>query len=63
MEIKDYMYILQHDIHSVLLTTNNEQGHPATAYMDVMHADESGIYFLTSQGKDSGEGNYRCGRS
>ena len=37
MEIKDYMYILQHDIHSVLLTTNNEQGHPATAYMDVMH--------------------------
>jgi len=52
METKDYMYILQHDIHSVVLATNNEQGHPATAYMDVMHADESGIYFLTSKGKD-----------
>ncbi len=52
MEIKDYMYILQHDIHSVVLATNDEQGHPVTAYMDVMHADESGIYFLTSKGKN-----------
>ena len=35
MKIKDYMYILQHEIHSVVLATNDEQEHPATAYMDV----------------------------
>lgn len=52
METNDYMKILQHDIHSVVLASNDENGRPVTSYMDVMHADESGIYFLTSKGKE-----------
>ncbi|MDE7266253.1 MAG: 4Fe-4S binding protein [Lachnospiraceae bacterium] len=52
MEYLDYLKILQNDIHSVVLATNDKNGHPVTAYMDVMYADEGGIYFLTSRGKE-----------
>lgn len=51
MEYLNYLKILQKDLHSVVLAVNDELGHLATAYMDVMFADEDGIYFMTSKGK------------
>lgn len=52
MEYYDYLKILEKDIHSVVLAINDEHGHPATAFMDVMLTDKNGIYFMTSRGKD-----------
>lgn len=52
MDAQDYLYILYKEIHSVVLATTDGDGHPATAYMDVMYADDTGIYFMTSKGKD-----------
>jgi uncharacterized pyridoxamine 5'-phosphate oxidase family protein/Pyruvate/2-oxoacid:ferredoxin oxidoreductase delta subunit len=51
LEYLKYFQILFKDIHSIVLATNDENGHPATAYMDVMMADQKGIYFMTSRGK------------
>ena len=51
MTTKEIMNILFKDIHSIAVGTIDEDGHPFTAYMDVMRADETGIYVSTSRFK------------
>ena len=52
-EILNYLY---NDIHSVCMSTIDEEGKPFSAFMDIMRADESGIYVSTSRWKKL----YRC---
>lgn len=52
MEIKDYLRILAEDIHSVVLSTLDDDGRPVTRAIDIMRWDEKGLYFLTAQGKN-----------
>ncbi|MGN1405896.1 MAG: 4Fe-4S binding protein [Erysipelotrichaceae bacterium] len=47
-----YLKLLVEDIHSVSLATLDEDNHPVSRIIDMMHYDEEGIYFLTAQGKD-----------
>ena len=42
---------LQREIHSTVAATVDEDGLPATCAIDVMDADENGLYFLTARGK------------
>lgn len=51
MRAVDILRQLQRDIHSVVLATVDGQGRPATCVMDLMLADEDGLYFLTAVGK------------
>ncbi len=52
MTAKEILAMLYKDIHSVAVGTIDEKGHPFTAFMDIMRADETGIYVSTSRGKD-----------
>lgn len=51
METKDYLRILVEDIHSCVVATIDENGHPITRVIDMMLYDEKGVYFLTAKGK------------
>lgn len=42
---------LQKDIHSAVFATVDEDGLPRTCVIDIMLADEDGIYFITAKGK------------
>jgi len=46
-----YLHMLQQEMHSVVFATINEQGRPVTCAIDLMLADENGLYFLTAKGK------------
>ena len=48
MEILD---VLQKEIHSTVFATVDTDGLPQTCVIDVMLADENGLYFLTARGK------------
>ena len=52
-EILDFLY---KDIHSIAIATLDDEGRPFTAFMDVLRADETGIYLSTSRYKEL----YRC---
>ena len=45
METKDYLRILLEDIHSCVVATIDENGHPITRVIDMMLYDEKGVYF------------------
>lgn len=45
------LQVLQHDIHSTVFATIDEKGLPQTCVIDLMLADENGLYFLTARGK------------
>ena len=51
MTVHDIFNILQKDIHSAVFATLDENGLPQTCVIDLMLADESGLYFLTAKGK------------
>lgn len=51
MTEQDILYILQQDIHSTVFATLDEHGLPQTCVIDLMLADENGLYFLTARGK------------
>ena len=51
MKTQDILYMLQSDIHSAVFATLDEQGLPQTCVIDLMLADENGLYFLTAKGK------------
>ena len=51
MTTQDIFYILQADIHSVVFATLDGKGLPQTCVIDLMLADEEGLYFLTARGK------------
>ena len=51
MTVHDIFNILQKDIHSAVFATLDENGLPQTCVIDLMLADEDGLYFLTARGK------------
>ena len=51
MESKDYLSYLVQEIHTVIVATVDDAGLPVTAAIDMMDADEHGVYFLTAKGK------------
>lgn len=51
MTARDYLQILQRDIHSTVCATVDGEGLPHTCVIDMMLSDESGLYFLTARGK------------
>lgn len=51
MEVKDYLSLIVHAIHTTVVATTDDAGLPVTCAIDMMDADESGLYFLTAKGK------------
>ena len=51
MESKEYLSYLVREIHTTVVATVDDAGLPVTAAIDMMDADEGGIYFLTARGK------------
>lgn len=47
----DILQVLQRDIHSAVFATVDDHGLPQTCVIDLMLADENGLYFLTARGK------------
>lgn len=46
-----YLRMLVDDIHSTIFATIDSNGNPVTCAIDMMLADENGLYFLTAKGK------------
>ena len=51
MTAKDYLEYIVEQIHSTVVATVDEDGLPVTCVIDMMYADETGLYFLTAKGK------------
>lgn len=51
MTTMEIFHILQEEIHSTVFATLDENGLPQTCVIDLMLADEDGLYFLTARGK------------
>ena len=51
MTEKEILNILQKEIHSTVFATVDADGLPQTCVIDIMLADENGLYFLTAKGK------------
>ena len=51
MTAKDYLEYIVQQIHSTVVATVDEDGLPVTCVIDMMYADENGLYFLTAKGK------------
>lgn len=51
MTATEILQYLQKEIHSTVAATMDDDGLPATCAIDVMDADENGLYFLTARGK------------
>lgn len=51
MTTMEIIHILQEEIHSTVFATLDENGLPQTCVIDLMLADEDGLYFLTASGK------------
>ena len=51
MTAKDYLEYIVNQIHSTVVATVDEDGLPVTCVIDMMYADETGLYFLTAKGK------------
>lgn len=47
----EILRFLQRDIHSTVFATVDDEGRPQTCVIDLMLADEDGLYFLTARGK------------
>lgn len=47
-EFFDYVV---NEIHTTIVATVDDEGHPATAAIDMMDYDEDGLLFLTAKGK------------
>ena len=51
MTAKDYLEYVVSEIHTTIVATVDDEGLPVTAAIDMMDADEDGLYFLTAKGK------------
>lgn len=51
MDTKEYLEYIVNVIHTTVVATVDDEGLPVTAAIDMMDADESGLYFLTAKGK------------
>lgn len=47
----DYLRFVVERIHTVVVATVDDTGHPVTAAIDMMDCDEDGLLFLTARGK------------
>lgn len=47
----NYLRYLAEKIHTVVAATTDDNGLPVTCAIEIMDADESGLYFLTAKGK------------
>ncbi len=52
MTAKDCFELLVSQIHTTVAATVDEEGLPVTCVIDLMYADENGLYFITSKDKD-----------
>lgn len=48
---KNYLKYIVEQIHTTVVATVDEQGHPVTCAIDMMDYDECSLYFLTAKGK------------
>ena len=48
---ESYLRYIVHEIHTTIVATVDDEGLPVTAAIDMMDADENGLYFLTARGK------------
>ena len=48
----DYLSFIANSIHTVVAATADNNGLPVTCAIDIMDADENGLYFLTAKGKE-----------
>lgn len=51
MAEKNYLKMLDEEIHSAAVATIGKDGHPQIRAIDMMLWDEKGVYFLTAKGK------------
>ncbi len=51
MNAKEVFIYLQKEMHTTVAATVDRDGLPVTCAIDMMDADESGLYFLTAKGK------------
>lgn len=51
MTTLELLQLLQRQIHSAVFATLDENGLPQTCVIDLMLADDDGLYFLTAKGK------------
>ena len=51
MESREYLRYIVNEIHTVIVATVDDAGHPVTAAIDMMESDDSNLYFLTAKGK------------
>lgn len=51
MTAAEFLNYLQNEIHTTIVATVNDEGLPITCAIDMMDADENGLYFLTAKGK------------
>lgn len=51
MDKKEVLRLFYEEIHSVCIGTIDADGHPLTAVLDLMRADETGIYVMTHKYK------------
>ena len=52
MTAKDYLAFFVEQIHSTVVATVDSDGLPVTCVIDMMYADDNGLYFLTAKGKN-----------
>ena len=48
---ESYLHYIGNEIHTTIVATVDDEGLPVTAAIDMMDADEDGLYFLTARGK------------
>ena len=51
MTSAEILKYLQEEIHTTVAASADREGLPVTCAIDIMDADEEGIYFLTAKGK------------
>ena len=51
MTAKNYLEYIVREIHTTIVATVDDEGLPVTAAIDMMAADEHGLYFLTAKGE------------
>lgn len=49
--MNNYLRYIVNEIHTTIVATVDDEGLPVTAAIDMMDADEKGLYFLTARGK------------
>ena len=51
LKSESYLRYIVNEIHTTIVATVDDEGLPVTAAIDMMDADENGLYFLTARGK------------